>query len=157
MAEDQDGVERRVERDGRVLWYRYGVLHRDNGPAVEYPSGEQWWFQFGKEHREDGPAIIRPDGSKEWFRDGKCHREDGPAVERLDGTQRWYLNGELWEDGPSVIARQRAEKARAVKSASMLKPRWSGVLMLGRPQAGLDLKEKSSGRSANGAGIQVDR
>ena len=83
MAEEyEDGVERRVERDGRVVWLLYGILHRDGGPAVQGPNGEQ------------------------------RHREDGPASQGAGGSQSWYLNGETWNDGPSIVARQRAERAR---------------------------------------------
>jgi hypothetical protein len=123
MAEEDDGVEIKVEPDGTALFFLYGVLHRDNGPAVIRPEGDKRWYQFGKLHRDDGPAIIRPDGSKEWFRYGKHHREDGPATESQLGTPRWYLNGEDWPDGPSVVARQKAEKARALKAKPSIKPR----------------------------------
>lgn len=115
MSELGKDTERKVQPDGTVLWYRQGVLHRDNGPAVECPNGEQRWFQSGREHRENGPAIVRPNGSRQWFRDGKLHREDGPAVDGPDGAKKWYLNGEPWPDGPSVVARQRAAKAGANK------------------------------------------
>ncbi len=115
MTEEEDGVEVKVQDDGTVLFFLYGVLHRDHGPAVIGPGGEKRWYQFGKEHREDGPAIERADGSKEWFRHGKHHREDGPATESRYTTPRWYLNGEDWPDGPSVVARRKAEKARALK------------------------------------------
>ena len=70
MTKEEDGVEIKLGRDGATFWYLHGVVHRDDGPAVEYPNGEKWWFQFGKEHREDGPAIERADGSKQWYRDG---------------------------------------------------------------------------------------
>ena len=111
MAKKEDGVEIKVERDGTRLWYLHGVLHRDNGPAVERPEGDYRWYQFGKEHREDGPAIERPNGTKEWFRNGKHHREDGPAVEYGDGRKEYCLNGEKWDDGASIIARRKAEKS----------------------------------------------
>jgi hypothetical protein len=45
-------------------------------------------------HREDGPAIEWWDGSKSWYLNGKRHREDGPAVEYSNGSKSWYLNGE---------------------------------------------------------------
>lgn len=122
MTEEQDGVEIKVERDGTKLWYLHGVLHRDDGPAVERPDGEKWWFQYGKEHRDDGPAIERADGTKQWFRDGKCHREDGPAVEWADGHKDYYLNGEMWHDGASILARQKAEKAPSKKKPPRLRP-----------------------------------
>jgi hypothetical protein len=115
MTEAEDGIEIKVQADGTKLWLLYGVLHRDDGPAAESPDGDKRWYQYGKLHREDGPAIERPDGSKEWFRDGKVHREDGPATIAADGSKRWYLNGEPWHDGASIVARQKAEKARALK------------------------------------------
>ena len=67
MTKQEDGVEIKVERDGTRLWYLHSVLHRDDGPAVEYPNGQKWWFQFGKQHREDGPAIERPDARSSGF------------------------------------------------------------------------------------------
>jgi hypothetical protein len=45
-------------------------------------------------HREDGPAVEWNDGSKYWRINGKTHREDGPAIEWSDGSKSWYLNGE---------------------------------------------------------------
>lgn len=44
-------------------------------------------------HREDGPAIEYTNGTKCWYRNGLCHREDGPAVEYPDGSCNWYLDG----------------------------------------------------------------
>ncbi|HEV2175166.1 MAG TPA: hypothetical protein VGT24_04895 [Candidatus Acidoferrales bacterium] len=122
-GEEDDGVEIKVRADGTKLWLLYGVLHRDDGPAAESPDGDRRWYQYGRLHREDGPAIERPDGSKEWFREGKHHREDGPATEGRYTTPRWYLNGEDWPDGPSVVARQKAEKARALKMTPSQKPK----------------------------------
>ena len=45
-------------------------------------------------HREDGPAIEWSDGAKEWCLNGQFHREDGPAVEYANGNRWWYLNGQ---------------------------------------------------------------
>ena len=56
-------------------------------------SGTKKWYLNGKLHREDGPAVEWPDGSKEWLLNGKRHREDGPAVEYADGSKSWWLNG----------------------------------------------------------------
>ena len=50
-------------------------------------------------HREDGPAIEYDNGGKSWWFNGKRHREDGPAIEWYDGYKGWYINGEqLSED-----------------------------------------------------------
>lgn len=43
-------------------------------------------------HRLDGPALEYSDGHKEWRKNGIIHREDGPAIEYQDGTKAWYIN-----------------------------------------------------------------
>ena len=43
-------------------------------------------------HRDDGPAIEYKNGSKEWWRDGKRHRADGPAVEFVNGENSYWYN-----------------------------------------------------------------
>ena len=83
------------EADGSKLWYRNGKLHRDDGPAVECADGSKKWYRNGELHRDDGPAVEYIDGYKSWYRKGKLHRDDGPAVERVDGTKDWYRNGKL--------------------------------------------------------------
>ena len=55
------------------------LLHREDGPAVEYTDGFKAWYKNGARHRENGPAIEGYDGSKYWLINGKAHREDGPA------------------------------------------------------------------------------
>jgi len=70
-----------------------GNLHREDGPAVIWPSGTQQWYLNGKLHREDGPACIWVDGSQSWYLNSKLHREDGPAFIEANGTQEWYING----------------------------------------------------------------
>ena len=83
----------RVYADGSNYWYLNGKLHREDGPAVEYPSGFKAWYLDGNRHREDGPAIEYSDGDNYWYLNGKLHREDGPAVEWVEGRKVWYLNG----------------------------------------------------------------
>ena len=68
-------------------------LHREDGPAVEWPSGAKHWYQNGKLHREDGPAVEMADGSKFWHQNGKLHREDGPAIIWHYGARYWFLHG----------------------------------------------------------------
>ena len=75
------------------------ILHREDGPAVEYTNGHKSWYIDDKLHREDGPAVEYTNGRKAWFINGKLHREDGPAVEYANGGKEWYLNGkELTEE-----------------------------------------------------------
>ncbi len=81
-----------VDKGGNKSWLLNGELHREDGPAVEWPDGSKEWWLHGKPHREDGPAYKRASGYKVWYLHGKCHREDGPAVEKADGTKEWCLN-----------------------------------------------------------------
>ena len=71
------------------------ILHREDGPAIEWADGGKEWLLNGKLHREDGPAIEWSCGRKEWYLNGKLHREDGPAIEWADGNKTWYLNGQF--------------------------------------------------------------
>jgi hypothetical protein len=66
----------KVEYDGTKKWYLNGKRHREDGPAVEYPSGTKEWHLNGQRHREDGPAIEHSDGHKAWFLNGKCLTEE---------------------------------------------------------------------------------
>ena len=60
-------------------------------------DGDKYYFSDREMkilHREDGPAVEYASGFKEWRVDGKLHHEDGPAIEWADGSKSWYLNGE---------------------------------------------------------------
>jgi hypothetical protein len=85
--------ECKIRPDGTQVWYLYGSLHREDGPAVIYPNGTQRWYLNDNLHREDGPAAIHPDGRQYWYLNDKRHREDGPAYIGSDGKQYWYLHG----------------------------------------------------------------
>jgi len=55
-------------------------------------------------HRLDGPAVEYVDGSKAWYVNGKCHRTDGPAYEDTAGTKEWWVDGEyLTEEQFNVL------------------------------------------------------
>jgi hypothetical protein len=44
-------------------------------------------------HREDGPAIEWIDGGKSYYQRGQRHRLDGPAIEYVRGAKWWYFHG----------------------------------------------------------------
>lgn len=94
----------RLDHMGNKFWYMHGVLHREDGPAIEYKGGKiMEWALYGKRHRTDGPAIDSPE-EKKWYINGLLHRDNGPAVVHINGTQLWYQNGKLHrEDGPAAI------------------------------------------------------
>ena len=98
-----------VDDLGNSHWYKGAkckVLHRENGPAVEFTNGHKEWFQHGQRHRIDGPAIECTDGSTYWYQNGLLHRTDGPAVERNDGTKAWYINSEKLTEAEFLAATQ---------------------------------------------------
>ena len=95
-----------VDELGITGWFKDAkckVLHREDGPAIEYADGSKCWYKNGQRHRTDGPAIERVDGTKHWYQNNHLHRTDGPAIERADGTTGWYQNGRLHRtDGPAI-------------------------------------------------------
>ena len=56
-----------IDTDGTKRYYVDDVLHREDGPAIQYISGEKAWYKKGKLHREDGPAVEWARGDKEWY------------------------------------------------------------------------------------------
>jgi len=68
--------------------------------------GNKYWFLNGLMHREDGPAIEYINGNKAWHLNGKRHRTEGPALEWANGSKFWYLNGDnLTEEDWTYIVR----------------------------------------------------
>lgn len=96
----------RIDPKGNKFYYANAemkVLHREDGPAVEYHGGDKFWWQNGNLHREDGPAIEWMNGDKSWWINDERHREDGPAIEWADGGKWWYKNNLIHrEDGPAI-------------------------------------------------------
>jgi hypothetical protein len=85
-----------IEEYGHKLYYKdreMEILHRLDGPAVEWAEGGKLWYVDGQHHRLDGPAVEWADGSKMWYVDDKRHRLDGPAVEYANGSKAWYVDG----------------------------------------------------------------
>ena len=62
-------LRREVTDAGLVLWFNTeNQLHREYGPAFEGPDGTRMWYRQGLLHRTDGPAIEwASDGKKQWF------------------------------------------------------------------------------------------
>ena len=66
----------RISEYGTKRYYVNNVLHRKDGPAVEYTDETKFWILNGKFHREDGPAIEYANGNKFWYLNGKCYGEN---------------------------------------------------------------------------------
>ena len=54
-----------VDDEGTIRWHKEGteILHREDGPAVEWFDGRKSWYQNNKRHRLDGPAIEYTDST----------------------------------------------------------------------------------------------
>jgi hypothetical protein len=52
----EDGL---LELPDRTLWFKNGNLHRSDGPAVEFRSGEKFWFLNGKDVTEQDVLAYR--------------------------------------------------------------------------------------------------
>ena len=66
----------RTKDDGAIRYYLNGQLHRIDGPATEYPSGNKYWHKEGWFHRLDGPAIEYASGRKSWYVKGQYYSEE---------------------------------------------------------------------------------
>jgi len=82
-----------IDDIGNKFYLQNGVYHREDGPAIEWHTGEKEWYVNGLSHRENGPATDYI-STKRWVIDGKLHRLDGPAIEDADGNKRWFFHGE---------------------------------------------------------------
>lgn len=73
-------------------------LHCTNGPAV-FSHDSKEYFREGVRHRDEGPAVLITLDNyvrAEWWKNGGLHRCNKPAVIDSDGTV------EYWEDGVRV-------------------------------------------------------
>jgi len=94
--------------NGAIEWtLPSGVLHNENGPAIEQGDGSKYWYIDGDRHRDGNlPAIEMANGDKEWWVEGKRHRDGGlPAVEKANGDREYWFNGKRHnEDGPAIVS-----------------------------------------------------
>lgn len=69
-------IERKEFESGDVEFYRNGVLHNADGPAVDKANGARYWYKNGVLHRIGGPAVYNPSGRNQYFIDGKQYTEE---------------------------------------------------------------------------------
>lgn len=88
------------DQPSNTYYYKNGVLHREDGPAIEYTNGSEEWFIDGQLHREgDKPAriiytkdrhhVIRK--REEWYQRGRLYRHpsNGVPIVGYDGMAYW--------------------------------------------------------------------
>ena len=91
-----------IKKENITTWYKNKLIHRDDGPDIEYLNGSKEYWVNGNLHRENGPAIIT-DRYMAWYRNGQLHRENGPAVEFGFKYKQWFINGKSHRiDGPAL-------------------------------------------------------
>jgi hypothetical protein len=107
------------------------VLHREDGPAIEWGDGGKDWYINGKLHREDGPAIEYTNGYKAWYINDKRHREDGPAKEDANGNKEWYINGKhLTEEEFNTRMKKKTEYIKGMVTEVSIRsdsPNWNPI------------------------------
>lgn len=73
-----------------------GKLHRIFGPAYISKNYDlEIWYKEGIIHREDGPAITFRK-NEYWVLNGEFHRIGGPAVTQTCGPKLYYINGQKY-------------------------------------------------------------
>jgi len=60
------------------------IVHKDDGPAIVWKTGELEWYVQNKRHRSDGPAVIFPEGDVMWFLNGFKYENKELWFEALD-------------------------------------------------------------------------
>ncbi len=71
-----------ISKDEYGIFYEFeGEYHREKGPSCkyignQYCNGDQSWYKYGRLHRLDGPAAEHVKGNKYWYIDGKKYYEE---------------------------------------------------------------------------------
>lgn len=111
-----------IDTHGRKAHYKDGLLHREDGPALIYPSGDVYFYQNGELHRDGKPCSVMADGSRVWCLYGKPYREDGgPVVITKEGVKFWYSESDglvrwipaIKQKRPEPTVRIATEKSEA--------------------------------------------
>jgi hypothetical protein len=90
----------------RTIWYKDGLPHREEGPAIESSYSNEWYIN-GKLHREDGPAIEFPFlQSKRWFVHGFEMTEEG--------FNQWLEKKKLNEKLNTVLSQREKEEIKKI-------------------------------------------
>lgn len=99
------GKERLRLLENTVVWCCDGLIHRDEGAAIQNHGDEdsyrlEFWCR-GRRHNSSGAAYINSE-EKRWYYHGLLHREDGPAVQPMMTNNKfgdWFWYGHLLEFG----------------------------------------------------------
>jgi len=71
--------------------------------TIDSSKTKRWRNKSGKLHRLDGPAVEYDSGNKEWFKNEKLHRLDVPAIIYTNGYKEWWINGAKYKTKESYF------------------------------------------------------
>lgn len=94
--------------DARAFW-KEGLLHREDGPAIFHEAGWVKWYLEGKQILDEAGwglctkfngVIECPNGYRSFWKKGLLHNESGPArfsrgIYHGHDPTEWYLEGDL--------------------------------------------------------------
>lgn len=97
-----DLVESFTFPNGTTIYLKNGQLHRDDGPAIEFPGGMgSVFFQHGRLHRNNGPAISWPyEEDCQWFKHGMRIRSTHETKDNIKMLREKMLNEKFKSNTP---------------------------------------------------------
>lgn len=54
-----------IELDDRIVWFKNGNIHREDGPAIQFKDGRKLWALNGNEVTEQEAAAHREESSRQ--------------------------------------------------------------------------------------------
>ncbi len=120
-----------IDAKGTGHWHNRGVLHREDGPAID-GRHVQIWYRHGKIHRDDDePAIYEDQGRRVmYYKNDRPHRVFGPAVIEITSVgkeSQFWINGQkysdegIWErDAAPLRAKESPQKEKLQKAADLI-------------------------------------
>ena len=90
-------AEKRGEWTSKYWIDEADEFHREDGPAVEYYTGEKSWYIHGGRHRIDGPAVMLRENYM-WFLDNEEYNFDDwiKALEKQYGEKHAFTMKIKW-------------------------------------------------------------
>ena len=109
-----------TDKDGNKYWVIGKCLYPEDEDKESSSFYIGWYFKGYLVHRLDGPAMEFANGSKWWFQNGLYHRLDGPAVEWSNGSVEYWIEGKIlseeqWLSHPLVKQRMLLDKINRIK------------------------------------------
>jgi hypothetical protein len=63
--DDAMPADGQLELDDRIVWFKNGNIHREDGPAIEFKDGRKLWALNGQEVTEQEAAAQRLENERQ--------------------------------------------------------------------------------------------